>query len=83
MNDVLYDYLDNFSVVYLDDIVIYNRRIKDHVIHLSKVLRRLREQKLYVKKEKCKYVKSKIIFIDHLVKEVQMRMNPKKVQVIF
>jgi hypothetical protein len=83
MNDVLYDYLDNFSVVYLDDIVIYNKRIKDHVIHLSKVLRRLREQKLYVKKEKYKYVKSKIMFIDHLVKEVQMRMNPKKVQVIF
>jgi hypothetical protein len=70
-------------VVYLDDIVIYNKRIKDHVIHLSKVLRRLREQKLYVNKEKCKYVKSKIMFIDHLVKEVQMRMNPKKVQVIF
>jgi hypothetical protein len=83
MNDVLYYYLDNFSVVYLDDIVIYNKRIKDHVIHLSKVLRRLREQKLYVKKEKYKYVKSKIMFIDHLVKEVQMRMNPKKVQVIF
>jgi hypothetical protein len=83
MNDVLYDYLDNFSVVYLDDIIIYNKRIKDHVIHLSKVLRRLREQKLYVKKEKYKYVKSKIMFIDHLVKEVQMRMNPKKVQVIF
>jgi hypothetical protein len=83
MNDVLYDYLDNFNVVYLDDIVIYNKRIKDHVIHLSKVLRRLREQKLYVKKEKYKYVKSKIMFIDHLVKEVQMRMNPKKVQVIF
>jgi hypothetical protein len=83
MNDVLYYYLDNFSVVYLDDIVIYNKRIKDHVIHLSKVLRRLREQKLYVKKEKYKYVKSKTMFIDHLVKEVQMRMNPKKVQVIF
>jgi hypothetical protein len=83
MNDVLYDYLDNFSVVYLDDIVIYNKRIKDHVIHLSKVLRRSREQKLYVKKEKCKDVKSKIMFIDHLVKEVQMRMNLKKVQVIF
>ena len=53
MNDVLYDFLDNFVVVYLDDIVIYSRGIEDHVTHLSKVLSRLREYELYVKREKC------------------------------
>jgi hypothetical protein len=51
MNDVLYDFLDNFVVVYLDDIVIYSRGKKDHIIHLSKVLSRLREYELYIKRE--------------------------------
>jgi hypothetical protein len=39
MNDVLYDLLDNFVVVYLNDIIIYSRDIEDHVIHLFKVLK--------------------------------------------
>lgn len=38
MNDVLFDFLDSFMVVYLDDIVIYNPTLEDHVIHFEKVL---------------------------------------------
>ena len=34
MNDVLADYLDDFVIVLLDDIVIYTKTIKDHVVHL-------------------------------------------------
>ena len=30
MNDVLFDYLDAFEVVYLDDIVVYNQTLKEH-----------------------------------------------------
>ena len=52
MNDVLYDFLDNFVVIYLDNIVVYSRGIKDNIIHLYKVLSRLKEHELYVKREK-------------------------------
>ena len=38
MNNVLFDYLDDFVVVYLYDIVIYNRTLEEHVNHLSLVL---------------------------------------------
>ena len=38
MNDVLADYLDDFVVVFLDDILIYSKTLKDHVIHFKKVL---------------------------------------------
>ena len=38
MNDVLADYLDDFIVVFLDDILIYSKTIEDHVVHLRKVL---------------------------------------------
>ena len=42
MNDVLFDFLDSFVVVYLDDIVICSPTLEDHVVHLEKVLDRLR-----------------------------------------
>ena len=38
MNNVLFDYFDDFVVVYLDDIVIYSRTLDEHVNHLSMVL---------------------------------------------
>ena len=36
MNDVLFDFLDSFVVVYLDDIVIYSQTLQDHLVHLQK-----------------------------------------------
>jgi len=38
MNDVLRDYLRKFCLVYLDDIIIYSKSLKDHKRHVKKVL---------------------------------------------
>ena len=83
MNDVLYEFLDEFVVVYLDDIVIFSRCMDEHVVHLNKVLRRLKEHELFVKKEKCEFACSEITFLGHLVSFGQVRMDPKKVQAIW
>ncbi|XP_019078499.1 uncharacterized protein LOC109123393 [Vitis vinifera] len=55
MNDVLFDYLDAFVVVYLDDIVVYNQTLTEHERHLRLVFQRLSEHRLYVKPEKCEF----------------------------
>ena len=38
MNDVLFNYLDNFCTAYLDDILIYSDDPLEHEIHVKKVL---------------------------------------------
>jgi hypothetical protein len=38
MNDVLFDYLDDFCTAYLDDILIYFKNKLDHQEHIYKVL---------------------------------------------
>lgn len=55
MNNVLFEYLDDFVVVYLDDIVIYSCSLEEYLIHLKVVLSRLREYQIYVKMEKCEF----------------------------
>ena len=60
MNDVLFDFMDSFVVVYLDDIVIYSSTLEDHVVHLEMVLDRLSQNQLYVKKEKCEFAQTEI-----------------------
>ena len=57
MNDVLFNYLDAFVVVYLNDIVVYNQTLSEHEMHLKKVFQRLKEHKLYVKPKKCEFTR--------------------------
>ena len=57
MNKIFHPYLYKFVVVYLDDIVIYSSTLEEHVEHLRKVFKVLRQNKLYVKKEKCSFAK--------------------------
>jgi hypothetical protein len=47
MNSVFHNYLDQFTVVFIDDILIYSRTSKEHKRHLRKALERLRKEKLY------------------------------------
>ena len=82
MNNVLFDYLDDFVVVYLDDVVIYSRTLEEQVNHLSLVLSQLRKYTLYVKMEKCEFAQQEIMFLGHLVSKNQVRMDSKKVQAI-
>nr|XP_016471084.1 PREDICTED: RNA-directed DNA polymerase homolog [Nicotiana tabacum] len=51
MHDVLHEYLDDFVVVYLDDIIVYSQTLDKHMSYLIKVLSLLREYQLYVKME--------------------------------
>ena len=38
MQNIFYDILDKYVVVYLDDILIYSRNLDDHKKHLKEVL---------------------------------------------
>ena len=55
MNDIFIDYLDQYVIVFIDDILIYSKSREDHGRHLSIVLDKLREQGLYAKLSKCSF----------------------------
>ncbi|KAK4389036.1 Retrovirus-related Pol polyprotein from transposon.6 [Sesamum angolense] len=78
MNDVLYEYLDRFVVVYLDDIVIYSETLNEHVKHLRAAFQKLREYELYAKKEKCEFCCEKITFLGYVISQGQIQMDRKK-----
>jgi len=43
INDVLFNYLNDFYTAYLDDIMIYSKNKLEHKEHVHKVLQRLRK----------------------------------------
>lgn len=82
MNNVFYDYIDRFVVVYLDDIVVYSESLKDHLKHLRLVFSKLKEFQLYVKKEKCEFCRQEVMFLGHWISKGHVRMDEKKVKAI-
>jgi hypothetical protein len=82
MNDVFYDYIDKFVVVYLDDIVVYIESLVDHICHLRQVLSRLRENSLFVKKEKYEFACKEILFLGYIISLGKVMMDEGKVKAI-
>ena len=69
MNRVFQPYLDRFVIVFIDDILVYSPNETEHAHHLGMVLQRLREEKLYVKYDKCDFWLTRIAFLGHEVSE--------------
>src|SRR3954454_11412930 len=55
INDVLFEYLDDFCTAYMDDILIYSKDRLEHEAHVSKVLRRLHDAGLQVDIRKSEF----------------------------
>ena len=55
MNRVFRPYLDQFVMVFFDDILVYSIDEQKHEQHLKIVLQTLREKKLYAKLSKCDF----------------------------
>lgn len=82
MNEIFYPYLDQFVVIYLNDIVIHSNSLEDHARHLRFVFELLKDNELYIKKEKCSFFKEEVEFLGHVIKGGTLRMDGKKVKAI-
>jgi hypothetical protein len=82
MNDIFREWLDDFVVVYIDDILIYSSSLEEHAEHLRKVFQRLRENKLYAKLEKCEFVVTEVDFLGHRITQEGLKMDDHKVKAI-
>ena len=55
MNNVLFDYLDNFYTTYLDNILIFSNNKLEYKHHVKKVLERLQNAGLQINLKKCEF----------------------------
>jgi hypothetical protein len=67
MNIVFRDYLDQFTVVFIDDILIYSKMSEENKEHLRKALERLWREQLYAKLEKCDFWLDGVSFLRHVI----------------
>ena len=82
MNRVFRPYLDQFMVVFIDDILLYSRDEQEHEQHLRIILQTLREKKLYAKLSKCDFWLKEFSFLGHIVATEGIRVDPAKIEVV-
>src|SRR6266498_6095752 len=79
MNYILHNYLNDFVVVYLDDILICLDTFEEHINHLRKVFIKLQEANLVIKLKKCKFGQRKIKFLGHIIGTDKLRTDPENI----
>ena len=53
INNIFHKYLDDFMIMYINDILVYSKTAEEHAEHLERVFQKLRSNKLYSKGDKC------------------------------
>ncbi|GJP51437.1 hypothetical protein CLOM_g10600, partial [Closterium sp. NIES-68] len=82
MHNVFRDFLDQFVIIFIDDILIYSKSFKGHAEHLRQVFTRLREHRLFVKHSKCEFAKSSIPFLGHVISHNHLAMDLSKLKAV-
>ena len=82
MNKVFKEFLGNFVIVYLDDILIFSKILEEPMMHIRKVLEKLRGEKLLINMEKCRFVKKELLYLGFVVSIEGLKMDPEKVNAI-
>jgi transposase InsO family protein len=82
MSNILREFVNDFVVVYFDDIIIYSNNIKEHWQQVRKVLERIKEHKVNLKIKKCEFGVSETEFLGQIINGKTMRMQQEKVKAI-
>jgi hypothetical protein len=82
MNKVFMEYLDQFVVVFIDDILVYSQNEEAHEDHLRLVLQKLRDNQLYAKFSKCDFWLKEVAFLGHIMTNGGIKLDSGKISEI-
>jgi hypothetical protein len=78
MNKLFMEYLDQFVVVFIDDILVYSQNEEAHEDHLRLVLQKLHDNQLYAKFSKCDFWLKEVAFLGHIITNGGIKVDPGK-----
>jgi len=82
MNNVLFDYLNDFYTAYLNDIIIYSNNKLEHETHMKKVLDRFCNASLQADIKKCEFEVKRTKYFEFIVSTSSIKVDLEKVKVI-
>ena len=81
MQEVL-EGLEDKSMVYVDDIIIFSKTFEEHLQDIGEVFQRLSGDNLKVTPEKCEFARSELLYLGFTINREGIKTDPKKVSAI-
>ena len=72
----------NFTLAYLDDVIIFSETAEQHLKHIQIVLTRLKQANLKLKKSKCTFFKKELHYLGHLLTTDGIKPQTEKIKAI-
>ncbi|GBG69312.1 hypothetical protein CBR_g4011 [Chara braunii] len=82
INDIFKDILEQYVLVYIDDILVYSRTLEEYLRHLRDILDRLRRHGFYAKLSKCRFAQHKVDFLGQYVSNQGLHMDDVNITAI-
>lgn len=82
MDEILREYLYKFCFVYMDDVVIFSKSLPEHIDHIKKIFKTLREVNLKVQLDKSEFLSKEVAFLGHIITPEGIKPNPSKIEAI-
>ena len=82
INDIFFDLLDIYVVIYLNDILIYSINMFKHHWHVKEILKHFHKTSLYTKAEKCKFHSESVEYLGYILSSSGLTMSDDKVKII-
>lgn len=82
MNGVMSDFLFNFLLVYLDDLLIYSKTFEEHLLHLDRVLAKLSRVGLKLNLDKCQLLRESVDYLGHTISSEGVSCQSEKTKVV-
>ena len=79
---MLKEHLDEFIIVYLNNIIIYSEIEKEHYKYIKWVLQRLVNKKILVAIKKCEFHMTKTEFYRFIIKLEKLSIDLKKIEAV-
>ena len=82
MSEIFKEYLDDFVLVFFDDILVYSKNEEEHEKHVCQILQILCQNQLYAKRSKCTFFTNKIEYLGFIVSKDAISTDPKKIEAV-
>ena len=73
---------DDICIPYIDDIIVFSQTFEDHVDHVRKVLRLLREYGVKLKRKKCRLFKWEVNYLGQIVSASDYTLDHSNVEAV-
>ncbi|MGL4388093.1 MAG: reverse transcriptase domain-containing protein, partial [Brevinema sp.] len=82
MNTILTGLNGMQCFVYLDDIVVYSKTLKEHIDRLRNVFTRISENNLKLQPDKCEFLRKEVAYLGHIITSKGLLPNPEKIKAV-